>query len=369
MSAGGDHRMGGVPVTASTVAQPSRAALRAALPPAPLRLAQPRQRVHLLDLRLCLAQRRLGAAATLISRYGRLQLGTAGAAGRGFATGSRPAVAAARRARRHRRRAPGPRACPRQRRSAAPWPPRDRQRRPTHARASTSSRRPSETRRSAMSSGQSRSARISSHGHSSVNDDVRRRSWIHGIGRERDLASAGRRAQRRQERQVDAEQPVLRGDGLHQPDGPPERRRARPRLADPHRVRARLDLAEVLLVDARRDLVQRDLAGHEVRPDDHRHRAVEVARRAVALDALDVQPRLAAERLEARLDAARLLAGERPPDELAEELREARPARSSSWPSGRSSRTSRRRTCRARTATGRGGDRRAARRAPAARPT
>ena len=147
-----------------------------------------------------------------------------------------------------------------------------------------------------------------------------------GIRGQRDLAPAGRRPKRGEERQVHAEQSVFGRDRLHQPDGPPERRRPRSCLADPHRVRARLDLAEVTLVHARRDLIEADLVRGKVRPDDDRHRPVEVARRAVALDALDVQPRPAAERLERCLDPARLLARKRPADELAEEPAEAVPA-------------------------------------------
>ena len=69
-----------------------------------------------------------------------------------------------------------------------------------------------------------------------------------------------------------------------------------------------------------------DVARLEVRPDDDRVVVVEVARRAVGLDALDVQRGLAARRVERRLDAAGLLARERPRHELAEEPREAVPA-------------------------------------------
>ena len=59
-------------------------------------------------------------------------------------------------------------------------------------RPSASSRRPSETRRSAMSSGHSSSARTSSHGHRSVNRLVVRRSWIQTAGRRLDLLAARR---------------------------------------------------------------------------------------------------------------------------------------------------------------------------------
>ena len=58
-----------------------------------------------------------------------------------------------------------------------------RRRRPiplTQPRAATSSRRPIDIRRSAMSSGQSRSARTRRNGHRSVNRSVAIRSWIHG---------------------------------------------------------------------------------------------------------------------------------------------------------------------------------------------
>ena len=159
---------------------------------------------------------------------------------------------------------------------------------------------------------------MSSHGHSSVNDDVTLQV-VASTGPSASSISRPPVAPRSdgEERHVHAEEPVLGRDRLDEPDRPPERRRARAHLRDPDGVRAGVDLAEVRLVDARRDLVELDLGGVEVRARDGRQRVVEVARRAVRLDALDVEPRLAADRLERRLDAVGLLARERPADELA----------------------------------------------------
>ena len=196
----------------------------------------------------------------------------------------------------------------------------------THSRASASSRRPMDTRRRAMSSGHSSRARTSSHGHSSVNDEVAVRSCVQGcsavrISRPpvaaRRVARSGSFAPRiRYSAAIGATRPTVRPSGVA----------PGPDLADPDRVGARFDLAEVRLVDPRRDLVQVRLDRFERRPHEDGRSRVEVARRAVRFDRLDVEARLAVDRLERRLDAAGLLAGEGPADELAEELRETRPA-------------------------------------------
>ena len=227
-------------------------------------------------------------------------------------------------------------------------------------RASASSRRPIDTRRSAMSSGQRRRARISSVGQRSVYASVVSRSWVQGwIGR-LDRAPAGRRPERGEERLVRPEQAVLGGRRRDEAERPPERRRAGPRLRHPDDVRPGVDLAE--------RSPRRRPARSATSPTalDVRSGAViatagrvEVARRAVLGDALD--PELGGGALgdERRLDAAGLLARERPANELAEELREPVPGDPAAWPSGQSSRTSRRPTGPARTATGRGAGRRA----------
>ena len=172
---------------------------------------------------------------------------------------------------------------------------------------------------------------------------------------------AGRRPQRGEERLVGAEQPVLGRGRRDQPDRPPERRRPRPRLRDPDGVRARLDLAERRLVDARaRPGRGSTVARLEVRPDDRRARRVEVARRAVgrrrSRRAASVVPPVVS-------NVASMPPVSSPGNvqltELAEEPVEARSSRPSPSPSARSSPTSRRPTAPARTATGRGADRRA----------
>src|SRR4029078_3963616 len=105
---------------------------------------------------------------------------------------------------------------------------------------------------------------------------------------------------------------VLRRGLGDQPDRATQWRRPRPGLRDAHGVGARIDLAERRLVDPGCDLDKAHGAGLEIRPDDDRARRIEVARRAVGLDALDMEPRRRAGRLERPLDAAGLLARERP---------------------------------------------------------
>ena len=125
---------------------------------------------------------------------------------------------------------------------------------PTQPRAAASSRRPSDIRRRAMSSGHRSSARTRSSGHK-LGEPVGGGQVVPPrVERRGDDRPAGRRPQRGEERLVGAELPVL-GRGLgDQPDRPPERRRPRPGLGHPDRVRPRLDLAERRLVDPGRDL-------------------------------------------------------------------------------------------------------------------
>ena len=204
------------------------------------------------------------------------------------------------------------------------------QRRPpalvSQAPAAANSRRPTDTRRRAMSSGHRSSARIEEQRPQFrepiccgqvVDPRVLRRSD--------DFVSAGRGAQRSEERLV-----RRRGAGLGRRSERRARRSARAVkrpgrvLGHPHRVGARFDLAEGRLVHARCGLDQVDgsLRFEEPRDDD-RARRVEVARRPIGLDALDVERGLPADRLEGRLDAPGLLAREGPAHELVEEAVEA----------------------------------------------
>ena len=112
----------------------------------------------------------------------------------------------------------------------------------------------------------------------------------------RSTAAAGGRAERARNGSLAPSMAVLgrrRGD---QPDGPPERRRPRPRLGHPDGIGARIDLAERRLVDAGRDLdeVDRRAARDPARPRRRSSRRSRAASRR--LDALDVEPGLAAGR-------------------------------------------------------------------------
>ena len=111
-------------------------------------------------------------------------------------------------------------------------------------RASASSRRPIDTRRSAMSSGQRRSARIEQC-RPEVGVRVGRLEVVGpGLDRRLDRAPAGRRPERGEERLVRPEQAVLGGGRRDEAERPPERRRAGPRLRHPDDVRPGIDLAE-----------------------------------------------------------------------------------------------------------------------------
>ena len=94
----------------------------------------------------------------------------------------------------------------------------------TQPRAATSSRRPTDTRRRAMSSGHSSSARTSSSGHRSVNRLVAVRSCIHGSSGRHDPVPPVAARSGGEERLVRPEQAVLGGRRGNQPDRPPERR-------------------------------------------------------------------------------------------------------------------------------------------------
>ncbi len=146
-----------------------------------------------------------------------------------------------------------------------------------------------------------------------------------GVERRLHRLAARGRSQAGEERFVRAEEPVLGGGRGDQSDRPPKGRRSGPGLGDPQRIRARIDLAEWRLVDARRHLDEGDVLWLQVRPDDRRPGGVEVARRAVGLDALDVEGGRTVLRIEAGLDAVGLLARERPAHELREEPVEPTP--------------------------------------------
>ena len=122
-----------------------------------------------------------------------------------------------------------------------------------------------------MSSGHSSSARMSSHGHSSVNDEVSAAGrGVHGsvgssisrppVAPRSDDRSAWFTPRSRYSAATGSTSPTVR----------PSAGEPGPHLRDPDRVRAGVDLAEVRLVDARRDLVEPDLGGVEVRPGDGR---------------------------------------------------------------------------------------------------
>ena len=139
------------------------------------------------------------------------------------------------------------------------------------------------------------------------------------------LAPIRRGTERGKERLIGTQQAILGRNGRHEPDRPPERRGTRADLGHAHRIGARPDLAEVLLVHAGCHLVQVRLNGRQVRTDEHRGRRIEITRRAVGFDGLDMQCRPAVLHLERGLDAAGFLARKRPAHELAEELRETWP--------------------------------------------
>ena len=209
-------------------------------------------------------------------------------------------------------------------RGPAPAPPKP----ATHARAAASSRRPTETRRRAMSSGHSSRASTSSSGHRSVKRLVAVRSCVHGSSGGLDDRAAGRpsgatrgtarrRRARRYSAAVGATSPIVRPSGA----GP------RPRLRHPDRVRAGLDLAERRLVDARRGLDEVDgrrARGSAPRPTPSSSRSPVASRRPRrSRRAATSSPPVV---VEAGLDAVGLLARERPAHELREEPVEPAPA-------------------------------------------
>ncbi len=106
-------------------------------------------------------------------------------------------------------------------------------------------------------------------------------------------------------------------------------------LGHAHRVGAALERRDRRLVHARRHLRQVHGRGLQVRSHQRDAGRVEVARRAVGVDALDAQVRPPAAVDERGLDAAALLARERPAHHLAGELREARPADPALGPAAR----------------------------------
>ena len=114
--------------------------------------------------------------------------------------------------------------------------------------------------------------------------------------------------------------------GATSPSVRPSGRRPGPGLRHAHRVGAALEGRDRRLVHARRHLAQVDGRGLEVRPHERHAGRVEVARRAVGVDALDPQVGPPATVDERGLDAAALLARERPAHHLADELGEALPA-------------------------------------------
>src|SRR5205814_9658542 len=122
-----------------------------------------------------------------------------------------------------------------------------------------------------------------------------------------------------QKRLVRAERAVLGGSRGDQGDRSAEGAGARASLGEPDRIRAWIELAEGRLVDPRGNLRERHLRLREVRPHDRRLRRIEVAGRAVRLEALDVERGLAAVAVQPGLDPVGFLARERPGDELAEE--------------------------------------------------